>query len=277
MAIEAQLYSDNLLGGGLQDWTENAYGFNEFCFDFQHQFMQEQHLQNIQPTNENLCYDNIVLLSRNHNNNNNESMSFSQSIALQVEKQRQEIDRFISTENERLRIALLQQRKQQLSLLLKNHESKIQILLRQKDEEISRAVSKAMELENLLRRMEIESQTWQRLAKENEAMVISLNNTIEQLKQTTLLLTNEAEDADSCCDMIQKGEKETGENKGHEVEKEHEGYRATQVICKSCNCRSSCLIFLPCRHLCSCKDCEAFLDSCPVCRTEKKAVIEALI
>lgn len=134
-----------------------------------------------------------------------------------------------------------------------------------------------MELENFFRRMEIENQTWQRVAKENEAMVISLNNTIEQLKQTTILLTNEAEDAGSCCDMIRKGEKETGENRGHEIEQEHEGQRATQVICKSCNCRSPCLIFLPCRHLCSCKDCEAFLDSCPVCRTVKNAVIEALI
>lgn len=103
MAIEAQLYSDNLLGGGSQDWTENAYGFNEFCFDFQQeQFMQEQYLQNIQPSNENLCFDNTVPLSRNHNNNNNESMAFSQSIALQAEKQRQEIDIFISTEVRKL-------------------------------------------------------------------------------------------------------------------------------------------------------------------------------
>ena len=103
MAIEAQLYSDNILGGGLQDWTENAYGFNEFCFDFQQeQFMQEQHLQNIQPTNKNLCFDNTVSLSTNHNNNNNESMAFSQSIALQVEKQRQEIDRFICIEVRKL-------------------------------------------------------------------------------------------------------------------------------------------------------------------------------
>uniref|UniRef100_A0A2P2Q6C6 RING-type domain-containing protein n=1 Tax=Rhizophora mucronata TaxID=61149 RepID=A0A2P2Q6C6_RHIMU len=49
------------------------------------------------------------------------------------------------------------------------------------------------------------------------------------------------------------------------------------MVCKCCNARSSCVLFIPCRHLCSCKACDAFLDSCPVCQTAKETSIEALM
>uniref|UniRef100_A0A2P2Q3U0 RING-type domain-containing protein n=1 Tax=Rhizophora mucronata TaxID=61149 RepID=A0A2P2Q3U0_RHIMU len=49
------------------------------------------------------------------------------------------------------------------------------------------------------------------------------------------------------------------------------------MLCKGCNSRNSCVLFIPCRHLCSCKACEPFLDSCPVCQTAREATIEALI
>lgn len=164
---------------------------------------------------------------------------------------------------------MLEERKQQLATLVRKYESKAQILLRQKDEDIAKAVNRTMELEDFLRRMEIESQTWQRLAKENEAMVNSLNNTIQQIKETHCSLpANGVEDAESCC-------VETGENRGHEQENEEQ--RSLTMICKSCNSRNSCFIFLPCRHLCACKDCEVFLDSCPVCGMLKNTSIEALV
>lgn len=164
---------------------------------------------------------------------------------------------FYMKQNDRLRLALQQQRNQQLALLLKKSEVKIQILLHQKDEEVSKAAKRTMELEEFLRRIEIETQTWQRVAKENEAMVVSLNGTIERIKETA---ANAAADAESCC---RGGEEEEYKNGGSE-------------ICKGCNSRECCVIMLPCRHMVCCKYCEAFLDFCPVCKTVKKASIEAL-
>ena len=165
-------------------------------------------------------------------------------------------------------MALQEQRKQQIALLLRKYELKAVNLLKQKDEEITKAMNRAMELEELLRRIEIENQAWQRLAKENEAMIVSLTDTIEKIKENAFL-TNGVEDAESCCDF------ETGENRGHEREiEEEQGNR--EMVCKSCNSLNSCVIFLPCRHLCCCRDCHVFLDSCPACGTVKKATIEAL-
>ena len=51
-------------------------------------------------------------------------------------------------------------------------ESKALALLRQKDEEIVKATNRAMELEYFLRKLEMENQAWQSVAKENEAKVI---------------------------------------------------------------------------------------------------------
>uniref|UniRef100_A0A5B6ZCP2 Putative BOI-related E3 ubiquitin-protein ligase 2 n=1 Tax=Davidia involucrata TaxID=16924 RepID=A0A5B6ZCP2_DAVIN len=273
MAIQAQVENFGFAlagsGSGSQDWMENGCGFNQFCFNFPSKDMQQQQqqLQNLQQN----CVLQLPM-------NNCKSITFSRTIASQIENQTQEIDRFINLQNERLRLALQEQRKQQLTLLLKKYEPKTLILLKQKDEEIAKAVQRTKELEEFLRRVELENQTWQRMAKQNEAMVLSLNNTIEQVKENACF-TNGVEDAESSCDVMNRGgtEDETGENRGHKNEEENEEQRTRKMVCRSCNFRSSCVIFLPCRHLCSCKACEGFLDSCPVCGMAKKASIEVLI
>lgn len=283
-------------GGGSQDLImDNACcgvgvnGFNGFCFNMQQQKLP-QHPQHMQQQ----------LQQQQQRDQNFDSMPFSQSLAFQAEKQRQEIDHYIISQNERLRLVLQEQRKQQLEVLLKKIEIKTSALLRQKDEEIAKATNRTMELEILLKKLEMESQVWQRIAQENEAMVFSLNNSLEQLKEKAFCcLDNGVEDAESCCDVE---EEETGQTraktearnrvvgigfgagnnsynyKGAAEETEQE-QRSTKMVmvCKGCNSRDSCVLFLPCRHLCSCKACEAFLDSCPVCLTPKKASIEALI
>ncbi|CAI9769029.1 unnamed protein product [Fraxinus pennsylvanica] len=243
MAIQLQLYSGNLefpLNGD-QDFMENSCGSNQFFLNTQQQqFMQ---LQNLSQKNQNFLLDS----------------SFSGSLVNEIEKQRLEIDQFVTLQNRRLRLDLQELRKQQMSYFLKKSELNMQFLLKQKDEEIARAVNRAMELENFVKRMVIENQMWQRVAKDNEAMVMSLKNTIEHLRESP----NVAEDAESRCDIIEYVE-ENGEQK------------MSNMVCQSCNSRNSSVIILPCRHLCSCKDCDSFLKSCPVCKTAKKASIEAM-
>lgn len=184
-------------------------------------------------------------------------------------------------------MVLQEQRKQQLGTLLKKLEVKTSTILRQKDEEIAKATNRAMELETLLKKLETESQAWQRIAQENESMVYSLNNTIEELREKgSCCFNNGVEDAESCCDFPEREEEEeeTERNRGGNCidcgeNKEEERTRKMMMVnvCKGCNSGDSCFLFLPCRHLCSCKNCEAFLESCPVCLTPKKASIEALI
>ncbi|KAL8556457.1 hypothetical protein ACS0TY_004053 [Phlomoides rotata] len=177
---------------------------------------------------------------------------FSQSIL----HQRDEIDLLINAQNERLRIVLQEQRKKELALVMKRYEC----LIEQKDEDILKAINKNMELQNHQKRMEIEIQKWQRLAGENEAMIASLKRTIQEVRESVPA----KDDAESSC-----------------AEDEREIRRWDQetrkMVCRCCNSRKSCVIMLPCRHLCSCRYCDVFLDSCPVCNEVKKSSVEAYL
>lgn len=179
-------------------------------------------------------------------------------------------------------MALREQGKQQAATLLRKIELKTAIMLRHKEEEIAQAAKKTMELEIFLRKLETENQLWQRIAQENEAMAISLNNRLDQMREERV--SNSFEDAESCCDInvenstaVAGGDCEAPArnraNRGCSVSEQGRN----KMICRGCNCRNSTVIFLPCRHLCSCKNCESVLNSCPVCETQKKATIEALI
>ncbi|KAF3434714.1 hypothetical protein FNV43_RR21799 [Rhamnella rubrinervis] len=316
MAIQAQLYSENLGFPlcGSQDWivvdgnsgcggTGSTDGYGQFHFNIsqkqqQQQQLHMQELQNqqlhlLQQRNQNLWLENNFPVSVSKDNNSQSTTdnttqstsmaAYSQSIAFQVENQRQEIDQYLKVQNERLRLVLQEQRKQQIETLLKKIESKTTALLRQKDEEMAQGAKRAMELEDLLRKMEMENQSWKRVAQEKEAMVVSLNNTLEQMREraSCCLNNNGAEDAESCCDVEERenteDEEEEEEGDSSYVEQKRLKKKGAKMVCRGCNSRSSCVLFLPCRHLCSCKACEAFLDSCPVCQTPKKASIEALI
>lgn len=163
-------------------------------------------------------------------------------------------------QNDKLRNALHEQRKQHISVLMSRLESKTQSLMRQKEEDLAEARKKGMELQDRLREVEMESQTWQRVARANEAMIMGLNTALEEMRGRQLVITannnNSPEDAESCC---------------------CEEPKLTLMACRSCRAQRSCVIFLPCRHLCSCKSCDAFLGSCPVCESTKEASLEVFL
>ncbi|XP_057951506.1 E3 ubiquitin-protein ligase BOI-like isoform X2 [Malania oleifera] len=47
-----------------------------------------------------------------------------------------------------------------------------------------------------------------------------------------------------------------------------------QMYCRACKGKEVSVLLLPCRHLCLCKDCEGFIDICPVCRVVKTASVQ---
>ncbi|CAE6158699.1 unnamed protein product [Arabidopsis arenosa] len=222
------------------------------------------HVNNLQYSQKD--FNQQALFHHQHQQQQFRSQSF---LAAHMEKQKQEIDQFIKIQNERLRYVLQEQRKQEMEMILRRMESKALVLMNQKEEEMSKALNKNMELEDLLRKMEMENQTWQRMARENEAMVQTLNSTLEQVRERAATCYDagdaEVEDEGSFCG---------GEGDGN-------SFPAKKKISSCCcNCGSNGVtrvLFLPCRHLCCCVDCEEGLVLCPICNTPKKNRIEALI
>lgn len=95
MALQAENFGFALGGGVSHDYVNNGFGFNDNLQHKQQQFMEEHHppLQIVQQRNQDFCFENTSLLPEN--NNRHQTMVFSHSIAAQMEKQRQELDRFI--------------------------------------------------------------------------------------------------------------------------------------------------------------------------------------
>ena len=155
-----------------------------------------------------------------------------------------------------------------MATLINSLELKSLNLIRQKEEDLAKAKKKSKELEECLKKAEMESQAWQRVAKENEAKVVSLTNTLEQVRERMALVSNQAEDTESCCGPCERRE---------EQELEIMQTKGNIMACKSCNSRRSCVLFLPCRHLCCCYFCEALLDYCPVCKSAKEGCMEVFL
>ncbi|MBA0624068.1 hypothetical protein Godav_009476 [Gossypium davidsonii] len=271
MAVQAPLYAENMCG--VQDWMVNPapalIPSSYFTLQDPSRYTLPFHLQQ--------NAHNLAVASSSSSSASDTfvSVALSQSLDAQLEMQRQELDcvlrlqarihhNFIifKTQNERLRSALREQRKRQSAILLKCMESKAMHLIRQKEEDLARATKKTMELEASLRKAEMESHSWQNLAKAKEAMIMDLNNTLEQARESLVWVSNAPEDAESLFRDQQEGEMKQKSNNNN------------KMACKHCNARSSCVVFLPCRHLCSCKSCETFLEACPVCNSIKEASIK---
>lgn len=259
MAVPAENMGLPLPMCGLhQDWMVSPAPAVEadFCFSLQDNLSQQQtvpfHLmQNAQNLASSSAFSSDTFFS----------MRLSQSLDAQLEIQRQELDCILQVQNERLRSALRERKKRQLAILLRSMESRALNLMRRKEDDLARATKKTMELEADLSKAEMEKNSWQRLAEENEAMAMDLSNTLEQVMRENLVwVSNGAEDAESLFCGSSTAVREQGEVKEE----------SKKMACKRCNSRRSCFIFLPCRHLCSCKSCEVFLDACPVCKSVKE-------
>ncbi|XP_017605531.1 probable BOI-related E3 ubiquitin-protein ligase 2 [Gossypium arboreum] len=259
MAVQAPLYAENMCG--VQDWMVNPapalIPSSYFTLQDPSRYTLPFHLQQN-------AHNLAVASSSSSSSASNAfvSVALSQSLDAQLEMQRQELDCVLRLQNERLRSALREQRKRQSAILLKCIESKAMHLIRQKEEDLARAAKKTMELEASLRKAETESHSWQNLAKAKEAMIMDLNNKLEQARESLVWVSNAPEDAESLFRDQQEGEMKQKSNNNN------------KMACKHCNARSSCVVFLPCRHLCSCKSCETFLEACPVCNSIKEASIK---
>jgi E3 ubiquitin-protein ligase BOI-like protein len=156
---------------------------------------------------------------------------------------------------------ILQNQRELQVAAFRNMEICLHRIIKRKDEEIAIAIKKKQEMEKLLRRQEAEKKELKRIAEKRGVMVIALHTKLkEEKKRARMLLEN---DVESCCD---KNEEARAEKR---IRREND-----MMFCQKCKENSPSVLFLPCRHICSCQPCEALLEDCPICGMTKKGVIE---
>ncbi|KAH7653739.1 E3 ubiquitin-protein ligase BOI and related proteins protein [Dioscorea alata] len=197
-----------------------------------------------------------------------------------------EIDALIRLQNERLKSGMEEIRKRHCRAMMSALEDRVAKRMMEKDAELEMARRRNADLEEKLRQLAAENQIWFNVARNNEAVVSGLRSTLEQA-----LLQNAAvgvppvegvgdsdggafavDDAQSCCfeARIAGGDEEA------DAERENKALKR-RIECKVCGEREACVLVLPCRHFCLCKDCESFVDTCPVCQSAKNGNLHVFL
>ncbi|KAI3460221.1 hypothetical protein Pfo_016884 [Paulownia fortunei] len=187
--------------------------------------------------------------------------------ALDRELQRQdaEIDRYIKLQGDRLRQAILEKFQATQLQTLSYVEEKVLQKLQEKEAEVEDINKKNVELELRMEQLTLEANAWQQRAKYSENMINTLKLNLQQVYAQSRdskegCGDSEVDDTASCCNgrpvdfhLLCKDSNEMKE----------------LMTCKVCRVNEVCMLLLPCKHLCLCKDCESKLSLCPLCQSSK--------
>ncbi|XP_026655694.1 probable BOI-related E3 ubiquitin-protein ligase 2 isoform X2 [Phoenix dactylifera] len=188
-----------------------------------------------------------------------------EDIDREVQRMDAEMDRFIKIEVERLRQSILEKVQTKQFQTLASVEDSILRKMREKEAEVEEINKRNTELEEQMKQLAMEVGTWQLRVKYNENMITHLKYSLDQVYAQSRdnkegCGDSEVDDTASYCNggviNLQLMCKENKEMKD-------------SMACKICKHNEACMLLLPCRHLCLCKECESKLSFCPLCQSSK--------
>ncbi|KAE9621546.1 hypothetical protein Lal_00032336 [Lupinus albus] len=246
-------------------------------------------------------YPYTTTTTQNHNKSNCSSFSFlGEDLSLQFQQQQLDINNIISERLEKVRVEIEEKRKRQLRKIMEAIEVGVMKRLKTKEDEIEKIGKLNWTLEEKVKSLCIENQIWRNLAQTNEATTNALRIELERVlthraggDETGATVSRGGaaaavmDDASSCC----------GSTDGEDKKKDSEGVWRTIMgcagvkdkdcngkgiigksvdnirLCRNCGKEESCVLILPCRHLCLCNICGSSLHNCPICKSFKNASV----
>ncbi|KAA8523454.1 hypothetical protein F0562_009877 [Nyssa sinensis] len=219
-----------------------------------------------------------------HNNRCGSFTFLGEDISLQIQQQQLDIDRFIAQHTEKVRLEIEERRKRCSSRIIAALEGGIMKKLRSKEEEIEKIGKINWALEERVKSLCVENQIWRDLAQSNEATANALRSNLEQvlaqvkdeqhnrygadLDEAAALV----DDAQSCCGSNNGGNEEGRRTLADSRGRNDDGISSSSDrLCRNCRKEESCVLLLPCRHLCLCTVCGSSVHTCPICKSNKNA------
>ncbi|GJT22895.1 probable BOI-related E3 ubiquitin-protein ligase 3 [Tanacetum coccineum] len=196
-----------------------------------------------------VTYNNLPPVSRKrsrdngYNNNRmlDTSVLLNEDVASQMYQHQLEIDHFVAHHAEKMRSEINEMRKRSSRRMIMAANEGIMKRLKIKEEEITR----------------LNQLNWSLEEKLKSATAYNLQQLLAQAQlqqQEQTLVNDDIDDGESCC----------GSNYEEDV---------STKKCLECGKKESCVLVLPCRHLCVCNVCESTITICPVCTSTKSAVL----
>lgn len=149
--------------------------------------------------------------------------------------------------------------------------------LREKDTELEIINRKNRELMERVKQVSTEAQNWHYRAKYSESVVNILKNNLQNAISQGAdqgkegFGDSEVDDATSYIDPINY--LTVGGGRG----KSFAGPSSEHLTCRACQSREVSILLMPCRHLCVCKECDGFINVCPVCNIPKSSSVEVYL
>lgn len=130
--------------------------------------------------------------------------------------------------------------------------------LHEKNIEIENINHRNKELEERIKEVSMEAQSWHNKARYNESVANALKSNIQQLLAQGTTNVHEG-----------FGDSEVDDTLSSFKQPENPDYLNHRLKCRSCKNKQVSILLFPCRHLCLCAECEGFIDVCPVCQVMK--------
>ncbi|KAF9668552.1 hypothetical protein SADUNF_Sadunf14G0015400 [Salix dunnii] len=189
----------------------------------------------------------------------------SDDIDSELQRQDVEVDKFLKIQGDRLWQAILQKFQADQLQTISLVEEKVLQKLRQKEAEVESINKKNMELEEQMEQLSMEAGAWQERARYNENMINTLKFNIQQVYAQSRdskegCGDSEVDDTASCCN---------GRAIDFHLLSNDNNDMKELMTCKACKVNEVCMLLLPCKHLCLCKECESKLSFCPLCQSSK--------
>lgn len=232
----------------------------------------------------------LLSFVNSHNNMNRNQMEhcgsytfLGEDISLQIQQQQLEIDQYVAHHTEKVRLDVEERRKRNSRRIIAAVEEGISKRLRAKEEEIVKIAKLNWALEEKVKSLCVENQIWRELAQTNEATANALRNNLKQVLEqvvhddyrhhrSTAACVDDAaalaEDAQSCCESNNEENRPSidQENINDDCSSNNNN---NNRLCKKCGQEESCVLLLPCRHLCLCTVCASSVNTCPICKSTK--------
>ncbi|XP_042500498.1 E3 ubiquitin-protein ligase BOI-like [Macadamia integrifolia] len=204
-------------------------------------------------------------------------LSLGDNLRTEIDRQRKEFDHYIRVQEEHLIKGVWEMNQRHMASFLSSIEKRVCRKLCEKELEIENLNRKNRELVERIKHVAMEVQSWHYRAKYNELVVNVLKN---NLKQAIAQGVDQAKEGcgDSGVDDAASSYIDYNNRLcvlgGHVNPVSGNKGLKEQMTCKACKCKEVSILLWPCRHLCLCKDCEGFINVCPVCQSMKTLSIQ---
>ncbi|MED6197279.1 hypothetical protein PIB30_055251 [Stylosanthes scabra] len=207
-------------------------------------------------------------------------LSLGDNIRSELDRQREELDQYIKLQREQLSKGVRDMKQKHMASLLTSIEKGVSKKLKEKDIEIENMNRKNRELAERIKQVAMEAQNWHYRAKYNESIVNVLRNNLQQAISQGVeqgkegFGDSEIDDATSYIDPNNL----FGVAGAQHMKSSHKNHQGMENLsCRACKAKEVCMLLMPCRHLCLCKDCDGFINVCPVCQLIKTGSVEVYL